>query len=43
VSDDSVRALFEDAWGMKLQSEPGLRIPNTFEAALDGEFKGLYR
>src|SRR6202040_2377633 len=42
VSDNSVRALFEDAWGMKLQGEPGLRIPNMFEAALDGEFKGLY-
>ncbi|HEX9404802.1 MAG TPA: formate dehydrogenase subunit alpha, partial [Steroidobacteraceae bacterium] len=42
VSDDSVRALFEDAWGMKLLGEPGLRIPNMFEAALDGEFKGLY-
>jgi formate dehydrogenase major subunit len=23
-------------------NEPGLRIPNMFEAALDGEFKGLY-
>src|SRR5471030_715545 len=42
VSDDSVRALFEGAWGVELRSEPGLRIPNMFEAALDGEFKGLY-
>jgi len=42
VSDESVRAMFEDAWGMKLQGEPGLRIPNMFEAALDGDFKGLY-
>ena len=25
-----------------LQPEPGLRIPNMFEAALDGSFKGLY-
>ena len=25
-----------------LLSEPGLRIPNMFEAALDGSFKGLY-
>ena len=24
------------------QSEPGLRIPNMFEAALDGSFKGIY-
>lgn len=42
VSDGSVRALFEKAWGAPLHAEPGLRIPNMFEAALDGEFKGLY-
>ena len=42
VSDHSVRAQFEGAWGVQLQSEPGLRIPNMFEAALDGEFKALY-
>jgi formate dehydrogenase major subunit len=42
VSDDSVRHLFEGAWGVPLMNEPGLRIPNMFEAALDGEFKGLY-
>jgi formate dehydrogenase major subunit len=42
VSDDSVRHLFETDWGVTLRAEPGLRIPNMFEAALDGEFKGLY-
>ena len=42
VSDSSVRKLFEDAWGVTLQAEPGLRIPNMFEAALDGTFKGMY-
>ncbi|GAA0717547.1 formate dehydrogenase subunit alpha [Dokdonella soli] len=42
VSDDAVRASFEQAWGVHLQSEPGLRIPNMFESALDGEFKALY-
>jgi len=42
VSDDSVRESFEAAWGVPLLNEPGLRIPNMFEAALDGEFKGLY-
>jgi formate dehydrogenase major subunit len=42
VSDDAVRASFEQAWGVPLQAEPGLRIPNMFEAALDGSFKGLY-
>jgi formate dehydrogenase major subunit len=42
VSDSTVRMQFEDAWGVELQAEPGLRIPNMFEAALDGSFKGLY-
>jgi formate dehydrogenase major subunit len=42
VADDAVRATFEHEWGVKLLAEPGLRIPNMFEAALDGEFKALY-
>src|SRR6202012_5813709 len=42
VSDDAVRGTFEKAWGVKLHNEPGLRIPNMFDAAIDGEFKGLY-
>jgi len=42
VSNNDVRKLFESAWGVELLGEPGLRIPNMFEAALDGEFKGLY-
>jgi formate dehydrogenase major subunit len=42
VSDKAVRGAFEQAWGVLLQAEPGLRIPNMFEAALDGEFKALY-
>jgi formate dehydrogenase major subunit len=42
VSDDLVRHTFEAAWGVTLLDQPGLRIPNMFEAALDGEFKGLY-
>ncbi|MGA2188780.1 MAG: formate dehydrogenase subunit alpha [Steroidobacteraceae bacterium] len=42
VSNEAVRGEFERAWGVALESEPGLRIPNMFEAALDGEFKALY-
>ncbi|MDM8358316.1 formate dehydrogenase subunit alpha [Pandoraea communis] len=42
VSDSSARALFEAEWGVELQSEPGLRIPNMFDAALAGTFMGLY-
>jgi len=42
ISDSTTRALFDDAWGVTLNPEPGLRIPNMFEAAQDGSFKGLY-
>ncbi|MFN0039135.1 MAG: molybdopterin-dependent oxidoreductase, partial [Burkholderiales bacterium] len=42
VSDDKTRALFETEWKTKLLNEPGLRIPNMFDAAVDGSFKGLY-
>ena len=42
VSDDAVRGAFEAKWGVGLKAEPGLRIPNMFDAALDGTFKGLY-
>ncbi len=42
VSDPAVRGMFEHAWGVPLVGEPGLRIPNMFEAALDGTFRGLY-
>ena len=42
VSDAVVRASFESAWGVHLHDEPGLRIPNMFEAAVDGTFRGLY-
>jgi len=42
VSDDSVRHMFEQAWGAPLSGEPGLRIPNMLDAAVEGTFKGLY-
>ncbi len=42
VSDAAARGLFEQAWNVALAREPGLRIPNMFEAALDGSFRGLY-
>jgi len=42
VSDPAVRALFEGVWNVALEPEPGLRIPNMLDAALDGSFKGLY-
>jgi formate dehydrogenase major subunit len=42
VSDDATRAMFESLWGVALDPEPGLRIPNMLDAAVDGSFKGLY-
>ena len=42
VSDTNVREQFEKAWHVTLQSEPGLRIPNMIDAAVDGTFKGIY-
>ncbi|MEZ8026420.1 formate dehydrogenase subunit alpha [Enterovibrio norvegicus] len=42
VSDPDVRALFEGEWGVKIDDEPGLRIPNMFDAAIAGRFKALY-
>jgi len=42
VSDDSTRHLFEGAWGVSLQSEPGLRINNMIDAAIEGTFRGIY-
>jgi formate dehydrogenase major subunit len=42
VSDTLTRQLFEKEWGVTLESEPGLRITNMFEAALDGSYKGMY-
>ncbi len=42
VSDDATRHLFESVWGVPLSDEPGLRIPNMFDAAIAGSFKGLY-
>ncbi len=42
ISDTTVRMQFEAAWGVDISPEPGLRIPNMFEAALGGSFKGLY-
>src|SRR5690606_38987580 len=42
ISDSTVRADFEHAWGVKLDPEPGLRLPNMFDAAIAGSFRGLY-
>jgi len=42
VSDDILRAKFEKNWGVTLDHEPGFRIPNMFDAAIEGTFKAMY-
>jgi len=42
ISGDDVRAIYEQRWGRVLDPEPGLRIPNMFDAALTGTFRGVY-
>jgi formate dehydrogenase major subunit len=42
ISDPGVRGLFERDWNVELRHEPGLRIPNMFDASVAGHFKGLY-
>ncbi|MSW58075.1 MAG: molybdopterin-dependent oxidoreductase, partial [Actinobacteria bacterium] len=42
ISNPKTRAIFENIWGRTIKAEPGLRIPNMFDAALAGQFKGIY-
>ena len=42
ISDNATRELFENDWGVALDPEPGLRIPNMFDSALDKTFMGLF-
>ena len=42
VGDDAVRGVFEKRWGVEIDSEPGFRIPNMFDAAIAGKFMGMY-
>jgi formate dehydrogenase major subunit len=42
ISEDATRAMFEALWGRPIEAEPGLRIPNMLDAAVDGSFKGIY-
>ena len=42
ISDDATRNAFEVDWGVALDAEPGLRIPNMLDAAIEGSFKALY-
>lgn len=42
ISNPLTREIFEEIWGRTISAEPGLRIPNMFDAAINGNFKGIY-
>jgi formate dehydrogenase major subunit len=42
ISDDATRTMFEAFWNVPLDPEPGLRIPNMLDAAVEGTFKAIY-
>jgi len=42
LSDGETRAMFEKDWGVSLDPNPGLRIPNMLDAAVEGTFKAIY-
>lgn len=42
IGDVEVRSQFDAHWGVTLQDEPGLRINNMLDAAVAGDFKGMY-
>jgi formate dehydrogenase major subunit len=42
VADDATRQMFEAMWGRPIDPEPGLRIPNMLDAAVEGTFRGIY-
>ncbi len=42
VSDEAVASAFEERWGVKMKREPGMKIPEMFDAAVDGSLKAMY-
>jgi len=42
VSSEEVVKKFENAWGVKLSREPGMKLTTMIPAAIEGEIKALY-
>ena len=42
VTDDEVTSSFERRWGVEMKREPGMKIPEMFDAAVDGSLKAMY-
>lgn len=42
IKDSKARTVFEQAWKVEIDPEPGYRIPNMFDEACAGNFKGMF-
>ena len=42
VSDEAVASSFEQRWGVTMKREPGMKIPEMFDAAVEGSLKAMY-
>jgi formate dehydrogenase alpha subunit len=42
VTNDEIRQKFEQAWGASLPGNVGLKIPEMFDAAVEGKIKAMY-
>ena len=42
VTDDEVTSSFERRWGVEMKRERGMKIPEMFDAAVDGSLKAMY-
>jgi formate dehydrogenase major subunit len=42
VSDEDVASSFEERWGVQMKREPGMKIPEMFDAAVGGSLKAMY-
>jgi formate dehydrogenase major subunit len=42
VADDTARHVFEELWQRTLDPVPGLRLPNMFDGAIAGTYRGMF-
>jgi formate dehydrogenase major subunit len=42
VSDDAIASSFEERWGVTMKREHGMKIPEMFDAAVEGRLKAMY-
>ncbi len=42
VEDDEVARSFEERWGVEMKREKGMKIPEMFDAAIEGRLKAMY-